>query len=548
MECGENAHRKKRMKITYEKPESLNPLYVGDDLDFFLRSDIPETKYQRSNYLDRLARLIEEHLKRLEEGEVGREEEITDVRSISSLSEKLFSYAMRKRNCLTQNHRSMLWLIRARLSWWHHLTSTEDYRSVAKEEEKILDEISKPRLLVSSKRSVIDYTLNELWRSLVKLASDFTTLRYSDSLYDYAQLLLTCAGKFLTRVGNVLDFNNVRLRKEAPVEEEEEEEEETTTDGSTTVTTTKMTYRSRNRKKTYQINAMFLVETERLFFGIQLALYCRNLLASSKVVDIATSASDAKKSARFMKWVTPKTKAPFLEFVETDLSKLIYDWRVRIGEKERYKREDKMGDPSSDNVIAKYRTEEIDGIMEKLDSSGVTKAILRYDAERDDNNNSSSTVMDVDYVVDDPTKKKEFHVDVDRDGLCIILLDYCFDSIFSSTEARFSDRFVVNKFDLWKKRGESPSLKNDFPVMVQTFNEYGVYYENTLFQCEDVPSCFVTWLRIACEDTRWGGAIPEEPPECNLVDLYESFFPEEKNRAERMRRDVENLTFGDSTW
>ena len=561
-EDGRTQHRKKRIKITYHEPESLKPLNVGDDPNFFLRNDVPDAKHHRSKYLDRANRLIEEYLKRLEDGDgdgkVG--EVVLGVRYVDDLSEKLFSYATRKRNHLTQNHRSMLWLLRARLSWCHHLlTSIKEKKNVSKEEEKeekLLDELSKSRLLVSPKRSVIDYTLNELWRSLVKLASEFTTLKYANSLYEYVKLLLMCAGKFLTRVGNARDFNNIRLRKEAPLSdsdgdggddyEDEGEGREGREGGGGG-------RRRRKRKKTYQINTMFLVETERLFFGLQLALHCRNRSASPKVVT-EPSASELQISA-FMKWVVPKTRDPFLEFVEKDLSERIYDWRVRIGERERYEREDKMGDPNSYNVIAKYRTEEIDGIMEKLDASGVTRTILRYD-ERDANNNSSSSSsssrIDLDYVVDDPTRKKTFHVDVDRDGLCTILLDYCFDSIFSSTEERFSDRFVVNKFDLWKRRGdlgELPSLKEDgFPIMVQTFNEYGVYYGDTLYRCEDVPSCFVTWLRIACEDTSWSGAIPGEPPECNLVDLYESFFPEQRDRIQKMRRDVESLTWGNSTW
>ena len=130
-----------------------------------------------------------------------------------------------------------------------------------------------------------------------------------------------------------------------------------------------------------------------------------------------------------------------------------------------------------------------------------------------------------------------YYVDLERDELCIIILDYCFDSLFFNNDNRFSEKYILT-MDQFSENSTRMHLNlgDKFPIIVQYFNEYGIYYSDKCILCPDFVTCFIEWIRIACEDENINGIFAGEATTTNLLFLYEKFFQNNREHLNYLKK------------
>lgn len=489
--------KKKKFKIQCNIPEEFNNFTVdATDLKSLSQISIPHVKHHRSAYLHAINVFIENNVD--SENFIKITNKNVDMFSSSQISKmydiykKLLDYTMISRDYLSKKHKMLLWIIRCRLNLIIHYHTS--LHSMIDQHSIIVNHLKEHELIISTK-NVYDYSLAELWRALMVLISKINWLYYHEHLKYYIDYLFFCCGKFffITSDRNNL-FNNLLFYKNID-------------------------------DHRYSINEAFIEETERIFYGIQKRIYTYSMFSQNQILSVSLSSSTNSSNyiplKIFYKWLSDFSGGAFLEFIEKDLKIQIYEWHLYIGEKERYIKEEKFGDPTGYNIIAKWRPEHIDQCLEQLKQSHIVKKILKRIK-------SSKTKMEIE------TETETTTVDIDLQGLCIIIIDYIMDSILPSGN-RFSKRFILKRD---QQSLSAINSNNKFPLIVQCFNEFGVYYKKKLYQYENFPICFIHWIKIACEDTTINGVFPEEHKSINLLFLYEKFFPEKQDTLQNIKRNL----------
>ena len=388
---------------------------------------------------------------------------------IDRIYDRLHLYAMTNRQSLSQEHRELLWIVRVRSSVITHRKSRVKRHGDLDTLESLIN-----RGLIASTKNVHDYSLRELWRALMLLISKFNRLRYSDDIKYYVECLLECCGKFFFITAH--NSNGV-LNHPLFIEKNEGDQ-------------------------LYCINDAFITESERVFYGLQ-----RRIFVHSSFTRIVRPPLDAECSINAVyKWMRKCIDGPFLEYVEKDLRAELYEWHLYVGERERYIHEEPFGDPKAYNIVAKWRPDHTDQCIDQLNETGSVRKVL-------------------DRMLEPPGDNAI--VDIDLEGLCIIIANYLFDSIFVSGK-RLRQRSIVTCDQLTPPAMPVHPDRSRFPWIVQSFNEYGVYYDGTLRLFDNFARCFAEWVKIACEDEQIKGVFPGEPQFVNLLFLYKKIFPKKQ--------------------
>ena len=493
--------RKKLKQIQYKKPDNIINPKIETSFEFLVNTDIPKIKYQRSEYLHTAMVLLEDFLYEMSlssndknKANMIKNKQERLIPLIGKLGEKLFNYSMSNRNSLKLKHRVLLFCVRTRLDLIYHnftMYSTNDQKFGNYQTFKVMNKIG----IFESDKCIIDYDLNTLWSTITRLISKFNTLYYHSELSYLVKCLYLCSCKFITIISDNLSlFNNILFRRKLP------------------------------DSNNYCVNEQFIEETERVFFGLQFRL---SIHESFKTISLVERLNVESKIT-LRKWLCEKIldNSSYMEFIEKDLGKLIYDWRVLIGEDERYKKEERFGEAKGYNIIAKYRAIEIDKTIEMLNSNDVIEKIMNRllptQMEIDKANNKKTVILE---------EGHNHYVDVDCSGVAIIVATYKFDGILQS-DSRFSDQFVIFRNQLSFPISDK-LMRSKFPVIIQTFNEFNVLYKERLYVCPDFASCFAMWVKIVCEDPDIDGMLSGE--NANLLDIYELLFPNSIEKIEYLK-------------
>lgn len=461
-------HFSQKIKVTYLTPSSLDRYRPQKNFSFLARTEVPFVKEHRSLYLHTANVLLEELITSFGEQHVPPNIDVI-LRDVEKLFENLTKHVAKSRIVMSRKHKMLLWIVRVRANLVVKKNSVEWPENYGSLDD--LAYLESMEILISDK-PVSQYSLKEFWRSLKILVEKIRIMKYHDNIRYYVECLQLCCGKFMVIASKSVSLFNYPL----------------------------FCFKNEETGE-YRINEAFIEETERMFHGLHTMLdVCMDVHWS----EIPRFVPDKNALTEFHAIVENKAKDPFLEFIERDLRKNIYDWHVLIGERERYIQEEKFGDPSGYNVIAKWRQDHIDYCVDELKKSGIVVSMLNQS-------------MDPPFGFD--TVKC---VNPDTDGLCIIVLNYIFDSIFTMTNRRFQTRYIREAHELLH---EDFYDMDKFPLMVHVFHEYAVYFNGSLGARSSFPGCFIEWVRVACEESKWKGAIPGEPTTTNLVFLYERFFP-----------------------
>ncbi len=475
----------KRIRISYNEPEELKLYRPLNTWTFFANNPIPFVIEHRSLHLHSLNVKVEDLISSFENKSVIPETVLIQFEKISA---HLFQHVIKCRNSMPRKHKMLLWVIRSRIDLIKHsysLHKSKDYGNI-----ESLAYFEKLGLLISAK-IVQDYTLKELWRSIRLLMEKFNVLKYHDSIRYYVDCLYLCCGKFfiLTKTSKrIFDYS--------------------------------LFCEINQETGKYQINDEFIEETERVFYHFHMKLWATECFSWKSVPKLCLKNNHLKLQTLHT-WFGGKIKQPFLEFIERDLRKEIFKWHLLIGENERFIKEEKFGDPTPYNIIAKWRPEHIDYCLEKLNGKEVVSSIVQNLIERGE-------------------EKVSEIVDLDLDKLCIIIINYLFDSIFTVNNQRFEERFIIEANDIVTKKFFNI---DDFPLIVCIFNEYSVYYKDTLHGRSDFVNCFIEWVRIVAEDSKWKSTLPQEPADINLFFLYEMLFPEKTLIISKISTAIRQLTF-----
>ncbi len=496
--------RRKRVRVAYSGPPAYEIYHPKKSFRFLSTEAIPVVKHHRSQLLH-LANVLLEELLQSPETQTGLSKVATpeEARQLKQFSERLADFVLLQRSSLSRRHRMLIWVVRLRagliarkgLGEW-----PRDYGSLAR-----LSYIKTLNLLVSD-GLVPNYSLAVFWRSLKLLVERLDTIKHHQQITYYVQCLEMCCAKFaLVRDENRLPLFDYSLF---------------------------CTFDS--EAKMYSVNEAFFEETERLFHGLHERLHTYQRLSWHAIRSNVATATAVKYLHASL---SLKSQGPFIEFIERDLSRQIYDWHVLIGERERYEHEETFGDPTGRNIIAKWRPDQVDRCVETLAKPKIIQSILgRLDREkqqllerlhRDNNNN------------DQPDPEK--YSDIELNGLVPIVLNYVFDEILTSRVKRFAQRFVLSA-----QRLHAPSFRDNdhFPLIIQVYNEYAVYFDGHMVCRGDFAACFVEWVRVACEESTWKGRLPDEPATVNLLFLYEGFFPESNDIIERLSQELSKMALG----
>ncbi len=462
-----------KLRVAYRRERGGTiPYRPPDDLRALATSSVPDDKADRSLYLSVAMKFAEEKI------HAAKTLRTEDAALFGASARTLKGYAMQRRDSLSKRHRMLLWVVRARARFIAHWYDPHRDPSVGTT-AALADLLDAG--LVAFDKPMLAYTQSELWRALLVLVAGLNDLRSPAPLADYVDWLTMCCGKFfLFAARDGAAFDHPLFRRE-------------TTDGNRCA------------------NEDFFRETERLVYGVE-----RRLHVAFSFPRRAPARPTSEGAMRaFRRWLDPCLGGARLDFVEGEFRSQMFEWRVLVGEKERYVEEEAFGEASGYNVVAKWRPECVDECTEYLDRPEAAKTTL-------------------DRVLLAPSPSR---VDPVCDGLCAIAVSYMFDAVLT-TGRRFRDAFVKRRDEL-----RPPALPcGPFPLIVQSFNGFDVWHAGELRVCDSFAHAFVEWVRLACEDERVRGLLPDEPRTVNLLAAYEMLFPEEVGTATALRRELDPLS------
>jgi hypothetical protein len=71
-----------------------------------------------------------------------------------------------------------------------------------------------------------------------------------------------------------------------------------------------------------------------------------------------------------------------------------------------------------------------------------------------------------------------------------------------------------------------------FPIIAKVFNEYGVFYKNTVRTFYRFADLFLYWIWLVCQEPLNGNIINTN---YHITELYGFLFPDDKENVERLR-------------
>lgn len=469
---------RRKIHISYRKEEIPDDLEIDYDWGPLSSIPVPQIEHLRSNYLHRLNVLSEQ----LIDESFFKKRDISgiNIEYLNKINQSIFDFVFENRLKLSPEHKILYWIVRVRLNLLITKMSGQ-WNDFMGNIDKIKG-IEALNLMISD-RPIYRYTLSQFWRTLKLLLSKFNSLRWSNELEYYISCLKLCCGKFfiIQEPVNVIKYLDFRLFFEV-------------NDGERRIT----------------LN--FIKETERIFFGFEKRLRIYHLTSRYKSVAVNY---DPAQMQIVHNWLEPLISNVYLDPLKKAFSKIVFHLDVLIGEKERYIEEEKFGEPTVQNIIAKWRVDHIDQ--------------LRSMAQRD------SIIELLKKIV--KTKRTPPLVNIQLNEMLRIMIDYKLDSLFAVNRLFSSQYAVPRKAIKWRVNKN----ETEAPLIFREFNDYSVFFQDTIYKCRTYADCFVTWVKLLCENTKCKGIFPNQRPEVNLVDLYKSLFPEFNNSHQILDFNLANL-------
>ncbi len=113
--------------------------------------------------------------------------------------------------------------------------------------------------------------------------------------------------------------------------------------------------------KLQMVNRRFLRESEMIFRNLFDEMCPRMGMISVPIpVEVAPYCMDRSLAIRFCQWSLEVADGVLKDFQRTEMRRRIYQVNLAPCERERFVREDRFGDPTAYNVIARYRYETLD--------------------------------------------------------------------------------------------------------------------------------------------------------------------------------------------
>ena len=494
-------HQKRKM--VYNLKEEEKKFNVSNTLDSIMEiNPIPLSKIHRIQYLDACINVVE----KFHTCEDNRVSNPQIHEKMCVLSKRFSSFVMEYRESahLSTDHRIIIWLIRCRIDIFIDKYIPNSPYSLERDTSGKADSfpfIKRHGLMVSPRPiSIKNYDLTTLWNALVELRDWFNRLDFDKEIIRYVNCLyLRCANLTTICTKDKLVLNYRLYIKEI--------------EGSNGF---------------IAVNQRFLEQTETLFYNIQKRILLANFFYSVPSVDttyitverIKTKEEeeegkedkdsnwirmdDAKKlnqsNWRLFFWLDECLNSLSYEFIMVEYQKKIYDTMIHPGERELFESENPHESSAAYNIFSTYRESVLKDIA---DQSKSFDSLLRRLC------NSSFHCEGMIPKLESSHSEGIKFVDLESSLLCTIVLK--FNLKMFDEEVEIED-YVYSRGDLMdekRMKGVNATSKI-FPIIIQPFNNYGVYFCNFFIDCPNIGSAILTWVSVACRDNRVRGLLPHE--------------------------------------
>lgn len=324
-----NISKKLKLEIP---PDLIKPI---TDIRYYTFTDVPKVEHERSHYIHWLIYILEDSLERRSK---------IDQNILQPIITKLetFIFTGKNREEISQDHKKFIWVIRCILnvlSWLNLDKEKKEQSKALVSDFVVMDEL----LFIQSDNEIYpyiyDYSVMELWVALLSLSKRYKKLVYFEELERYATaLFLSCSKYMIFECDNPIQYDHAMFVKEDVIE----------------------------GIKYYTVKDEFIMETERLFFYIQKHLLIRkeihNHLSHTKYA--VTPINVVEMFEKLNQKLAYSSKV-----IEKKIFKELPEWNLIIGERERYVKEDRLGESSGFSIISMYRPQYLKEITEIYDNN-----------------------------------------------------------------------------------------------------------------------------------------------------------------------------------
>lgn len=432
-----------------------------------ITSPIPDDyKYKRSEHFHHVLVFLEEKI---------NENDIHDER-INQVKKVVLPYWIKEKHTLKmgKSHRELLWLVIVRLNYLCSLAcpDTGEYLSFP---------TLKNAEIFCTKTPISEYNVSTVIRMIHIIVNKIQHMVYCDDIYRLVNCLFDRAC-FLCCVdcGNRIIMDN-----DAFVEKEGRFYPRTHT--------LFLLLTTPNTGNGYRVNKMFMWFVEVNFRHLYRKFKRYQELTPSEAIPNA-----GNEKVKAFRYLIQSTKDRFNDVIWDEFKKKIYDNYVFDSEREMFRYHNPQMEDSSYNVIAEYRTDHIDFIVDLIDKSSIEKILSPV---------SSSTKT----------------VDRNYDLLVLLLFRY----LCESSNIEFSESScVVNN--------ERDNLRHcsKYPLIVRRFNLYGLYWKRKFFTFSNIDQCLLHWIIWICEDKQLNGRISSNSTrKSSFINLYEKILSRQQTSS-----------------
>lgn len=549
--------------IKYNIPDYQKEFQVRNDIDFLLSTNIPfSVKAHLAKYLHASMSVIEEFVKERFDGENFN---TVLINKLKILGKRFRNFHMDYRDRLSRNFLITLFWIRCKLDFLLEDIIASLPGPGEPKYKKMMRALHSQELISSRGFDVVKLDMRNLWRLLMILVSNFNNLVYSENLDIYVQSLYICCCSYATlslpsRLANFPPF----IQKK---------------------------YRTQENTIVVIINENYLQQMEYIFYNLFKRIQHYKVLVSNTYISLDEWTyrlnDNIKKEAaaeaagftpkreppisevipklskqmlsisdcmNFYAWMRKFTQSAFHDIINDKYKRLVYDNHLLVTEKDRYIYEYKYNIPTSYNIIARYRPNYIDKLVDSMGDIPVQESIdkrehllnlNKFEKQRASKKGSSSFITSNDISNDDDNSMDCNGLlghDADFYTACFVILFYYFEVEYSGSVSFFDFLITANSFKVERIDGRILESSKQFPYIVQGFNLFGILYNENFQQLPNIEYCIMYWVMIACEDPKIKGVFPNSPENQrevnNLLKLYNSIFPNNTVIYERTMKEL----------
>lgn len=473
--------------------------------------------YDISNYFDEE---LEFNWTKLEKK---RRDEIINERLLYCiLYNKLFIFWITNRKTFKSTQKQLFWLIFCRINFIIHTISNgkdNNFYLIQKNHECIQSFIKHDLFVTHS--PILWYSLKDIKGFIDRLASKFNNFFYSKELSYLVLLLHLSISKFLS-------FNNFESRYYDLAEWRQ----------------LKTNVTDQNRR--YDINLKFIEDTDMYMFGFlnrlkQHEAFPVRCILKQENFDLQTCYS-------WVKGLFLVERRTFLEFIKEKSWDVIFLCALRVADVERNEKI-LMSDPGPSTIVGQFRNGEYKSIsnyvarenfieqtlksfltkkmrsLEEINKESIKNVKLPFIKSNQDEIDKSYINTRLESIlmnnIQFETSENE-NFDIKEDIVFLLSVHYLLES-YQNTSIKID--FIQN-FVFFQEQIVFPlPLKisnNKYPIIIQTFNLFNVYYKQKLWIAKNAAIAFLYWIAAMCMDDSINGSLGEG---AHLTTVFEILFP-----------------------